>query len=386
MAWGEEKCVFCDEIVNSDGTSICRCISRVTYRKEPERPASAMRLYYDARRDLNDLQATFIAFKALPSEERHCWETKATADRARFEREKMEYNDSISLDDEILTDKEEEDKMECGNEVADMRQWLRRRRGEQQWARYRRDHWKFNHHSLKKAQDQDTPPADFHRFGDLPSEIRVQIYIHLFRPCRSTGELRQWQLEYESAGADEDLGFPHFQPLDTRILAVTRQVYTEALEVLYSSRCFIVDIALASIPPLFVQKASGNLPPRPTSKIRRWHIRVTFTDILHLEYILPQLQLVHDAMKACTCLDTVRFSWISVPEYWGELSALRGEMDGMLSIFKDLRGVHEVLFTESFDADEARRIGPLLGGWDNMHLPSENVRRDIKASMESPKC
>ncbi|KAL8925625.1 MAG: hypothetical protein Q9172_002129 [Xanthocarpia lactea] len=382
MAWGEKKCVLCDEIVNSDGTSICKCPERITYRKQPERPASAMRLYHNARGDRNDFQAAFNAFKALPSEERRCWETKATADRARFEREKMEYNDTIPLDDESLS----EDEMNWSNDVADMVQALRRRRGQQQWARYRRDHKNFNRHSLEKAQDQDSPPAKFHRFGDLPPEIRAQIYAHLFRQRRSTGDLRHWQLEFESAGTDADLGFTHFEPLDTRILAVSRQVYTEALEVLYSSRCFIVDIALASVPPLFVQKASGNLPPRPTSKIRRWHIRVNFTNILHRDYILPQLQLVHDVMKECSCLDTVRFSWLSVPEYWREVSALRGEMDGMLSIFKDLRGVHEVLFTELSDADKARRKIMMLGGWNNMYLPSEDVRRDIKASMESAKC
>ncbi|KAL8754012.1 MAG: hypothetical protein Q9199_004642 [Rusavskia elegans] len=380
MAWGDEQCMFCDQLINSDGTSTCQCHDRITYRKEPEVPASAVRIYYDAELGHQNWQLALRAFGNLSIKERWSWEAEATADRDRFEREKMEYNDNLALDDEILTDKEAEDKMECGNGVADIRQALQRRRCEQQWARYRRDHWAFSTDSRK-----DVGPAEFHRFRDLPTEIRVQIYTNLFDGQRCTKALRQWQLEYESADIDPNLRFTHLQPLDTRILAASRQNYAEALEVLYSSRCFTVDVARASVAPLFVRKPTGVVAPRPTAKIRRWHIRLTFTDVLHKEFIFPQLNLVHDVMKHCVSIDEVRFSWISVPDYWSEVPGLRREYDCMLLLFRDIKNVKKVVFTEAFDGDERKYMSSLLGGWDNMHLASENVRREVKTSMESPK-
>ncbi|KAI4230762.1 MAG: hypothetical protein LQ349_006052 [Xanthoria aureola] len=383
MAWGDEKCMWCEKVVNRDLTSACQCHDRLTYRKEPEAPASAMRMYYDAEPRHTNWQLALQAFEKLPAKERRAWDAKADADRARFEREKMEYNDNLALDDELLTDKEEEGRMECGNAVAEVRQALQRRRCEQQWARYRRDHWAFSTHSRR-----DVGPAAFHRFRDLPTEIRIQIYTHLFGARGRLEVLKQWQLEYESADTDPDLRFTHLQPLDTRILAASRQIHAEALDVLYSTRCFTVDVARASAPPLFIRKPTGVVPPRPTSKIKRWHIRLTFTDVLHKEFIIPQLHLVHDAMKDCIALDEVRFSWISVPDYWSEVLGLRREYDDMLSLFKDIKDVKKVVFTEGFDGDpsDVKKYQPaLLCGWDNMHLASENVRREVKTSMESPR-
>ncbi|KAL8847756.1 MAG: hypothetical protein Q9221_007204 [Calogaya cf. arnoldii] len=381
MAWAEEKCMFCDEIVNHDGTSACTCPSRVTYHKIPEAPISATRLYYEAQHDQNDWRAAISAFEQLPLEERRSWEAKAMADRARFEREKTEYNNNLALDDEVLTDQEAEDKEECGNAVFDIRMALQRRRCEQQWARYRRDHRAFRHRPSNKTAI--VGPGTFHRFRDLPTEIRVLIYTHLFDGSGCTKELRQWQLEYESPDIDADLRFTHLQPLDTRILATNRQIYAEALEVLYSSRCFAVDIARATIPPLFIRHPTGVVAPRPTSKMRRWHIRLTFTDVLHKESILPQLKLLHAVMKDCVSIDEVRFSWISVPDYWTEVPSLRREYEGMLELFRDIKNVGEVVFTMAFDEDERKRVDTALDGWNNLHLASEDIRRDVKACMES---
>ncbi|KAI4221256.1 MAG: hypothetical protein L6R36_007039 [Xanthoria steineri] len=385
MAWGDEKCMWCEKLVNSDLISACQCHDRLTYRKEPEAPASAMRMYYDAEPRHTTWQLALQAFEKLPAQERRAWHAKADADRARFEREKMEYNDNLALDEELVTDKEEEGRMECGNAVAEIRQALQRRRCEQQWARYRRDHWAFSTHS----RSTDVGPAAFHRFRDLPTEIRIQIYTHLFGARGRLEVLKQWQLEYESADVDPDLRFTHLQPLDTRILAASRQIHAEALEVLYSTRCFTVDVARASVLPLFIRNPTGVVLPRPTSKIKRWHIRITFTDVLHKEFVLPQLHLVHDALKDCIALDEVRFSWISVPYYWSEVPGLRHEHDGMLSLFKDIKGVKKVVFTEGFNGEVKGGVRQwqyqLLGGWDNIHLASEDVRREVKANMESPR-
>ena len=385
MAWGDERCIFCDNIIHSNGTTECQCHGRLTYHKAPEAPVSAMRMYYDAKCGHDSWQAAIDAYNRLPVRERQSWEAKASADRARFVREKTEYNHHLPLDEEILTDKEEEDQMECGNAVSETRMSLQRRRCEQQWARYRRDHWKFNNPALGTAASKDVRLPEFHRFQDLPPEIRSQVYCHLFDARTSTKMLRQWQLQYESADIDAALHFTHLQPLDTRILAVSRNVYAEALEVLYSSRCFTVNITRASVPPLFVREPTGSVSPRPTSRIKRWHIQLTFTDILHKDLIFPQLRLIHDAMKDCISVEEVRFSWISVPDYWTEVPYLRREYDGMLSMFKDVQGVKKVLFTESVDEEQAKYQRSCFDGWNNLHLASEGVRREVKSSMESPK-
>ena len=384
MAWGDERCVFCDNIIHSNGTTECQCHGRLTYHQAPKAPVSALRMYYDAECEQNLCQTAIDAYHRLPLEERQSWEAKASADRARFVREKTEYNHHLPLDEDILTDQEEEEnKEECGNAVLETRKSIQRRRCEQQWTRYRQDHWKFNSPPLQTDASKDVHMAKFHRFQHLPPEIRNQVYSHRFDARTSTKTLRQWQLEYESADRDADLHFTHLQPLDTRILAVSRNVYAEALQVLYSSRCFTVNIARASIPPLFVREPTGSVPPRPTSRIKRWHIQLTFTDVLHKDLIFPQLRLIHDVLKNCISLEEVRFSWISVPNYWTEVPDLTREYDGMLRMFKDVQGVKKVLFTESGDEDQAKC--QRFAGWNNMHLASEGVRREVKSSMESPK-
>ncbi|KAL8788541.1 MAG: hypothetical protein Q9213_001614 [Squamulea squamosa] len=382
MAWGEVKCMFCDEIINGDGTSNCECRSRVTYRNEPEAPTSAMRFYYTEGPAHPCWTDALEAFERLSNEDRRHWEEKALADRTRYEREKMDYNDNLQLDEEILTDKEVENGMECENDHAYLRRAMQRRRCEQNWARYRRDHKKFK--SLETVSRGNAVPTSFHRFRDLPPEIRIQIYNHVFNVWRTTKCLRHWQLVYESEDRDFDVRLTNL-PLDTRILTVNREIYAEALEVLYSSRCFTVDIHRTSVPPLFVQKATGSLPPRPTSKIRRWHVRLIFSHISHKDSITPQLELVRDVIKDCICLEEVRFSWFSVPHGWIRLPKLTRAYNGMLSMFKDVRGVKNVVFTESFDDDEREDMHLLLGGRGNIHLASHNVRQEVKASMESLK-
>ncbi|KAL8730162.1 MAG: hypothetical protein Q9166_004245 [cf. Caloplaca sp. 2 TL-2023] len=384
MAWGEEKCVFCDEVVDHQGTTTCKCPSRMTYRKEPEAPASAMHLWYhEASHTHTNWHDAIVAFERLPAQDRSIWEERALADRVRYEREKREYNEKLDLDEEILMDKEEEHEMECGNGVAQIREALQQRRCEQQWARYRRDHIRYN--QTVKAPDQGIGPGYFHRFMDLPVEIRDQIYNHLFHISDWSEELRHWQLEYESADIDVVLRCTHLQPLDTRILAANRQLYVEALDVLYSSRIFTIDIARASTLPLFVKKATGTSAPRPTSKIRRWHIKLTFTDITHKDAIRSQLKAVRNVMKDCIRLDEVRFTWVGVPYYWSELEGLRKEINSMLGMFKDVRGVGRVIYTESLsEVERTNKVNMFLRSWGDVHLAYEDHRKDVKASMESP--
>ncbi|KAL8993769.1 MAG: hypothetical protein Q9169_006101 [Polycauliona sp. 2 TL-2023] len=375
----------------------------MTYRKEPEAPLSAIRIYYQADLSPNNWLEASKSFWRLSDGERREWEQKAESDRARFEREKREYNRFVDVEEELLTDQEEEAKIDCGTGYAETRASLERQRCEQRWARYRRDYIQSDHNNndddnsktlTTTAQGSsvsapDPPEEKFPRFSDLPLEIRLQIYAHLFqspKPSDTDRALRQWQLEYEkSSDEDAELRFPHLHPLDTRILPANQRIYVEALGILYASRGFVVDIARASIAPLFIQHATGLVPPRPSSKIRRWHLRVTFTDLLHQGHIMPQLELVHDVMKSCVSIDEVRFTWISVPNYWSELPGLRSEFEAMLGMFRDVRGVKRVVFTETDDREEMRGMDNCLGGCDNLHLASEVVRRDVRGCMESSK-
>ncbi|KAI4178877.1 MAG: hypothetical protein L6R41_008169, partial [Letrouitia leprolyta] len=307
--WGEEKCTFCDAPVAKDGSLTCNCSSKLVYREEPAPPASAIRLYYALGTKHESWVDALAAFDHLPAEDRAHWNKQAAADRKRFQQEKRAYNDNLRLDEEILTDKEAEDECECGNGFDDIRVALQRRRCEQRWSRYRRDHPRFN--ATVKATDQAVGPGTFHRFLDLPVEIRDQIYAHLFDGAGNGGGLRQWQLEYETTGPDPELRFTHLHPLDTRILATCHQIYAESLDALYSNTCFVVDIARSSIPPLFIQHPTGIVAPRPTAKIRRWHVQLTLTNLRHLDMIRPQVVALRDVMKQCDRLDEVRFTWLT---------------------------------------------------------------------------
>ena len=382
--WGEEKCTFCDAPTNKDGTLSCKCPSKLVYRKEPIAPASALRLFYNQDVKYNKWIDGLRAFDSLPAEGRSYWDQQAAADRKRFEQEKREYNDSLQLDEEILTDKEAENECECGNAVNDIRVALERRRCEQLWSRYRHDHHKFD--KTITTTDHAVDPGKLHRFMDFPAEIRRHVYACLFQISSKSSGLRQWQLEFESEGIDPGLRFTHLQPLDTRILVINHQIYAEALDILYSSTCFVVDIAASSILPLFIRDSTGVLAPRPTSKIKQWHIQLHFSSSKHKDVIQSQLIAVRDAMKQCTRLDKVRFTWFTVPHYWEEIQELRPEYDAMLNLFRDVRGVGEVIYTARFSKDGPCRELKWLDRCSNISLPSENTRRTVRASMESAPC
>ncbi|KAL8941000.1 MAG: hypothetical protein Q9211_002005 [Gyalolechia sp. 1 TL-2023] len=381
MAWGEEKCTFCDALVAKDGSLTCKCSSKLVYREEPAPPASAVRLYHIRENQHRDWSDAVSAFDRLPVEDRTYWNEQAAVDRKRFQLEKGAYNNNLRLDEEILTDKEAGDECDCGNGFDDIRVALQRRRCEQRWSRYRRDHPRFN--STVKATDHALGPGTFYRFLALPTEIRDQIYTHLFQTASNSRGLRQWQLEYETTGPDPELRFTHLHPLDTRIFATSHQIYAESLDALYSTGCFVVDIARSSILPLFIQNPTGTLAPRPTTKIKRWHIQLTLTNLRHKDMVLPQVVALRDVMKQCVRLDEVRFTWLTVPHYWEEIGDLIREYDAMLSLFKDVHGVGKVIYTENFSQQGACREPYWLDSCSSVHLASEDVRNAVKASMEA---
>lgn len=308
------------------------------------------------------------------------WNSKAFDEMKRYEKEKEEYNQSLDLDEDILTDHESEAQHECGNGYMEEREGLQRLRCEQLWSRYRRDHERFN--NTIRCPSNMTGPGCFHRFGELPAEIRDRIYEFVLQISSSKMGLRQWQLIYESNNyhLGSHLIYTNLLPLDTRILAANQQVYSEALNILYASNSFVVDVTRGSILPNFVARATGLEAPHPTSRIRRWHIRLIFTNVDDKPVISSQLDEIRKVMSHCLVLEEVRFSWITVPHYWSELPQLVQEYDAMLESFCTIHGVGQVVFTETFTGNETKDLP--WHGFDNLELGSDMKRVSVKARME----
>lgn len=298
----------------------------------------------------------------------------------RYEREKEEYNRSLDLDEDILTDHESEAQHECGNGYMEEREGLQRLRCEQLWSRYRRDHERFN--NTVRCLSNSTGPGCFHRFGELPVEIRDRIYEFVLQISRHKTGLRQWQLIYESNNYDFSSRsiYTNLLPLDTRILAANRQIYLEALDILYASNSFVVDVTRGSVLPNFIARATGLEAPYPASRIRRWHIRLIFTNVNDKPIISSQLDEIRKVMGHCLVLKEVRFSWITVPYYWSELPQLVQEYDAMLESFCTICGVDQVVFTEKLTGNETKDLP--WDSFDNLELGSAEKRASVKARME----
>ncbi|KAL8646777.1 MAG: hypothetical protein Q9210_005937 [Variospora velana] len=376
MTRGESECSSCGTLVNASGAPACECPSPAFRLRNPRQPISALVLFH---RDSPGRRwpVSRLAFNDLPVEDQEHWEAKAAIDRERFEQQKRAYNATLQLEEDILTDQEAIDDCDCGNGENDIRAATQGQRCEQQWVRYRQDHRKFN--ERYKAPEQAVGPGQFHRFMHLPIEIQDQIYTHIFRSSQDTSELRQWQLEFEAKRCSPELRFTHTQPLDTRLLAVSREVYSAAVITLYSTNRFVVDVSRASVLPLFIRDPTGVSSPRPTSRIKRWHVRLMYIDRVDTKVIQRQLVAVRNAMKQCTSLDEVRFTWITVPSYWNELPRLMKLYEAMLNLFQDIRGVKKVIFTEPTESIEK---GRWLDEWGDINLISEEARNAVKASME----
>ena len=93
---------------------------------------------------------------------------------------------------------------------------------------------------------------------------------------------------------------------------------------------------------------------------------------------------VRDAMKRCTHLEEIRFTWIHVG-IWIPTPDLIGLYDSMLKIFGDVRGVGKVIFTEELSVKEQPRMEKWLDPWGVVQLASQDIRDFVKASMESPR-
>ena len=318
----------------------------------------------------------------ISDEERAYWEAAAAAEKACFEREKREHNDMIPLDEELKTDFKLMMGCECGNPICIDEREIQRRRCEQLWSRYRHDHRGFN--EVVKPSENLTGPRQFHPFPRLPREIQDEIYTYIFDGYGEQKVLRQWQLLYESTW-NCHLGFcqlTHLQPLDTRILAVNRQTYQNGLEILYSCKTFVVDVYFTSTLPLFIGQATRGEAPRPSFRIKRWKINISFKSKDEADFIVPQLENIRDVMKDCVRLKEVHFTGISPisVESTQNASNLVGEYNRLLEIFTTLRGVDKVIFTKPSDAWKHRSFVPKGG---NIIRGDKAFLQSVKARMES---
>ncbi|KAI4279877.1 MAG: hypothetical protein L6R35_006013 [Caloplaca aegaea] len=377
MTRGELECSSCATLVNASGAPACECPSPAFRLRNPTPPISALDFFHEDSSGRR-WSASRRVFDVLPVEDQEHWEAKAAMDRERFEQQKRAYNATLQLEEDILTDQEAIDDCDCRNVENKIRAATQRQRCEQQWVRYRQDHRKFN--ERYKAPEQAVGPGQFHRFRHLPIEIQDQIYTHIFKSSQETSELRQWQLEFEAKRCESELRFSHTRPLDTRLLAVSREVYSAAVIKLYSTNRFVVDVSKASVLPLFIRDSTGVSPPRPTSRIKRWHVRLMYRDKTDTSVIQRQLVAVRNAMKQCTSLDEVRFTWIIIPNYWSELPPLMKLCEAMLNVFQNIRGVKKVIFAEPTKSIEKNQ---LLDEWGSINLVSEEARHAVKHSMES---
>ena len=232
-------------------------------------------------------------------------------DDYKSHKEETDYNEDLDLETEIMTDQEGKDACGCGSGSECMTLELQRRRCKQTWHRYRKDHYKFN--DMVKSPRKARGPDTLSKFTCLPPEIRDKIYRYVFQAASWAADLRQWKPAYECPDVDPEHHdeYIYLKPLDTRKLAVNRQIYAEALDIPYSSNDFVVDVSEGDTIAQFVHDATGLAAPRPTSKIRRWHILVT---LMHVKQELGKaMHTIASAMKQCLRLDEVRFTWITVP-------------------------------------------------------------------------
>ena len=289
-------------------------------------------------------------------------ENEYLAASAQYDKEKIEYNQSLDLDEEIETDFEEEGDFPMdhkrGLAIAKVNDCLEERRCEQAWQRYRTDH-----HTFAQSPRDGTSPRTFHRFLDLPLELRNLVYT--FALPQAHHEVRQWQFIYEIGAID---GFAGLRPLDTRLLAVNRQLCFEGLRTLYSSNTFVVDIdGCPDSMPLFIRKSLGSLDSSPTIYIRRWHLIIVFTHPAQKCRVLSQLQKVHDVMRQFKVLESVRFSWITISKTHDGYQQLQREYESMLSIIY-------LKISARSEKSHSRTIAGKLEGCDILEGSSQSLR------------
>ena len=208
-----------------------------------------------------------------------------------------------------------------------------RRLSEQEWARYRLDHYKACGGTLNPGS---TYAFDFLR---LPVEIRYKIY-----------ELILKQQAPVKQNSNDLRG-----PIDLRIFVVSRDVYTEAIEVFYKVNTFAVWIKEPDSLPLFVRKSSGTQTPRPTSLIRKMHIWIIFPWMTEDPPLLQQVKTLAAMLSRCKHLIDLHMTFAVT--YAQHTPGLEQKFSELLECFTAVKRVRNVRFTDAADLQRLDRMG-----------------------------
>lgn len=196
-------------------------------------------------------------------------------------------------------------------------------RGAQKWNRYRRDHPKACGGPIAPIPDRPFP------FLSLPIEIRREVIrFYLQRPREVTQ-----MPDNCSANSDRQ------NPVDLRLLAVSRQMLSETEGLLYATNIIHVSFQRLDDLPLWVRK-----PCSAATFIRRVHIVMKTVHEDVIEDYKGSLRRVVSVLKLCASLALVKVT------LWGlewEKEGPNPMMDDLLECIKTLRGVRSVVFAAS---------------------------------------
>ncbi|KAI9759454.1 MAG: hypothetical protein M1835_000364 [Candelina submexicana] len=323
----------------------------------------------------------------LEDSRRAPYEAKAEADHNRYHEELANYDVSLDLDDSYPPSQsdclhlssaaiDDEGSAYGSDEQPHCHEHVAEAKSKQRWCRYRVDHPAWNR--LVKPARAIVLDGPF-RFLDLPVEIRTCIYKLLLTAPKTV-----------SANMGD-----HSWPFDTRLLAVSRQVYKEALSAFCSSNYFHVETGINNnynFRESFMKSSTGTEPPYPTALIRHWDIRIFCNPHWDTDTTLPQmeaqLKTLAGTLKSCRKLDEIKIlSFRQAPfdhatagssNYLGPRDRETDRLfDPLWDILGSVNGVGRAVFTNP----EEEFCG--LGLNAHTDLGSPEKRMEVKALMES---
>ena len=298
------------------------------------------------------------AWSRISATSRAVYQARATADEDRFSKETVTYGARIPLSPSVHASDGESESEETGDASRNERiTENKRRRTEQRWARYRLDHSKACGGSLNSV------PAKPFNFLGLPVEIRDRIYEMVLK---------------REVAVKPDLNDPK-GPIDVRIFAVSRQVYTEATEVFYRVNTFAVRIKDWNL-PTFVLESAGKRVHHSVKLIRKMHIWIFFRWVIEDRRILNIFKALAAMLSRCENLTDLKItSATALPRHNPNQVQNFGSW---LECFAVVRGVKNVRFTDQVDLDELFKMDNFM---QYVAVGTEEQELRMKRIMESSK-
>ncbi|CAD6567365.1 MAG: hypothetical protein ASARMPREDX12_000227 [Alectoria sarmentosa] len=215
--------------------------------------------------------------------------------------------------------------------------WLlmgQRRVALQQWKRYRCDH-------PRAFGGCPTPvPETPFRLMDLPFELRREIFS-----CVLT---RSYPVLQSPPDWSAD-GLPG--PVDVRIFAVSRQVFLEAVKVLYEVNTFSINTGTRRYYkeiPLFIRQSTGNEGPRPSDSIKRVHVSfLILANSIITDDFYFLWQRFCEFLRTCRSLRQVEITARRVETSHDAFDgAIDLQLDKLIEILKSIKSTKKVVFSD----------------------------------------